>query len=386
MAALVRERQRAVLEANARDLAEAEASGKNAAFLDRLALTPARVEAMAAALDAVALLDDPVGAVTESWRRPNGLEIRKVRLPLGVVLMIYEARPNVTTDAAALCLKSGNAALLRGGSESFRTNQVLAMALTDGLLAAGLPGACVQVVPTTSRESMLELLTFEGLIDLCIPRGGEALIRFVVEHARVPVVKHYQGVCHLYVHEAADLAMAQKVLINGKTSRPGVCNATECLLVDAAIAEQFLPAAGAALAERGVELRADEHATRVLRAASVAVTAAQPGDFGREFLTLILAIRVVDGLAQALEHIAQYGSEHTEAIITTNRDAARTFTREVCASAVVVNASTRFNDGGELGFGAEIGISTSRLHAFGPMGLTELTAQKYVIEGDGQVR
>jgi glutamate-5-semialdehyde dehydrogenase len=386
MATALRFHVRALLEANAADVTDARAAGKNAAFIDRLQLDEGRVEAMARAVEAVALLEDPVGEVTESWRRPNGLEIRKVRLPLGVVMMIYEARPNVTSDAAALCLKSGNAAILRGGSESFRTNQVLSLALREGVSSAGLPGECVQLVPTTDRESMLELLTFEGLIDLCIPRGGEALIRFVVQHARVPVVKHFQGVCHVYVHADANLEMAEKIVVNAKTSRPGVCNAAECLLVDRAIASRFLPRVGAALVARGVELRGCEESEFVLRAAGLPVKAATAEDFGREFLELILAIKVVDGVELALEHIARHGSEHTEAIVTTNRDAARTFTREVCASAVLVNASTRFNDGGELGFGAEIGISTSRLHAFGPMGLKELTAQKFVIEGDGQVR
>lgn len=372
--------------ANALDLAEARAAGKNPAFLDRLMLDPARVEAMATAVESVAALPDPVGEVTERWTRPNGLKVRKERLPLGVVLMIYEARPNVTSDAAALCLKSGNAAILRGGSESFRTNLAIALALHVGLAKAALPASAVQLVPTTDRESMLELLKLEGLIDLCIPRGGEGLIRFVVEHARVPVVKHYQGVCHVFVEQTADLAAAEKIIVNAKASRPGVCNAAECLLVDASIAKAFLPAAGRALSGKGVELRADERSLPLLQQAGVAVKPAQPDDFGREFLDLILAVKVVDGIEGALAHIARYGSEHTEAIVTQDDALARRFTREVTASAVMVNASTRFNDGGELGLGAEIGISTSRLHAFGAMGLKELTAQKYVVEGDGQVR
>jgi glutamate-5-semialdehyde dehydrogenase len=368
---------------NALDLADARASGKNAAFIDRLLLDAARVEAMAAAVEAVAALPDPVGEVTERWTRPNGLQVRKERLPLGVVLMIYESRPNVTSDAAALCLKSGNAAILRGGSESFRSNQAIARALQQGLAEAGLPADAIRLVPTTDRESLLELLKLDGLIDLCIPRGGEGLIRFVVEHARVPVVKHYQGVCHVFVERTADLAVAERIIVNAKASRPGVCNAAECLLVDAPIAAEFLPRAAKALVAKGVELRGDEHTQRL---AGVPVTPAKPDDYGHEFLDLILAVKVVDGFDAALAHIAQYGSEHTEAIVTKDQDLARRFTREVTASAVMVNASTRFNDGGELGLGAEVGISTSRLHAFGPMGLKELTAQKYVVEGDGQTR
>lgn len=368
---------------NQLDLADARASGKNDAFLDRLLLDAPRLEAMAAAVESVAALPDPVGEVTERWTRPNGLRVRKERLPLGVVLMIYESRPNVTSDAAALCLKSGNAAILRGGSEAFRSCQAIARALQVGLAEAGLPAACIQLVPTTDRESMLELLKLDGLIDLCIPRGGEGLIRFVVEHARVPVVKHYQGVCHVFVERTADLELASRLIVNAKTSRPGVCNAAECLLVDAPIAAAFLPLAGQALVGKGVELRGDA-ATVAL--ASVPVTPAKSDDYGREFLDLILAVKVVDGFEAALAHIAQYGSEHTEAIVTRDPALAQRFTREVTASAVMVNASTRFNDGGELGLGAEVGISTSRLHAFGPMGLKELTAQKYVVEGDGQTR
>jgi glutamate-5-semialdehyde dehydrogenase len=375
-----------ILEANALDVADAKATGKNFAFLDRLLLDRPRVEAMAKAVEAIAALEDPVGEVTESWRRPNGLEVRKVRLPLGVVLMIFESRPNVTSDAGALCLKSGNVAMLRGGSEAFRSSRAIAEAIAVGLEGAGLPKDAVLLVPDTSRESMLALLTLDGLIDLCIPRGGEGLIRFVAENARVPVVKHYQGVCHVYVHADADLAMAERIVVNAKASRPGVCNAMECLLVDAAVAERALPVLARALVAKQVELRGCEETVRVLRGAGVPVTPATEQDFGHEFLDLIAAVKVVPGLDGALTHIARYGSEHTEAIVTASRDAARRFTREVCASAVVVNASTRFNDGGELGLGAEVGISTSRLHAFGPMGLRELTAKKFVVEGDGQIR
>lgn len=386
IAAALRARSAAIVEANALDLADAKTAGKNVAFLDRLLLDPARVEAMAKAVEFLGSLEDPVGEVTESWRRPNGLEVRKVRLPLGVVLMIYEARPNVTSDAAALCLKSGNVALLRGGSESFRSNRAIADAVAEGLSSAGLPTDAAMLVPDTSRESMLALLTLDGLIDLCIPRGGEGLIRFVAENARVPVVKHYQGVCHVFVHEDADLEMAERIVVNAKASRPGVCNAMECLLVDEAIAATALPRLARALVGKQVELRGCEKTMAVLKAAGVPVTAATDADFGKEFLDLIAAVKVVPGLDGALAHIARYGSEHTEAIVTGSRDAARRFTREVCASGVIVNASTRFNDGGELGLGAEVGISTSRLHAFGPMGVRELTAQKFVVEGDGQVR
>lgn len=386
MAAALRAATPSILEANARDLEASRAAGKNAAFLDRLLLDAKRIDAMARAVEEVAALPDPVGEVVDTWRRPNGLTIEKVRLPLGVVLMIYESRPNVTSDAGALCLKSGNAAILRGGSESQHSNAAIAAALHQGLAKAGLPPASIQLVPTTDREAMLELIRMEGLIDLCIPRGGEGLIRFVAENARVPVVKHYKGVCHVYVHAAAELAMAEQIIVNAKAQRPGVCNAAECLLVDRAVAEAFLPKAGASLRARGVELRACPTALPILERAGVACVPAQPDDYGREFLDLILAIRVVRDLDQALEHIAEYGSEHTEAIVTHDLPASERFTREVTASAVVVNASTRFNDGGELGLGAEIGISTSRLHAFGPMGLRELTAQKYVVHGQGQVR
>lgn len=386
MASALRANRSAILAANRQDVSAAKKAKRPAAMIDRLLLTTERITSMADAVRAVAALPDPVGEVTASWRRPNGLEIRKVRLPLGVVLMIFEARPNVTSDAAALCLKSGNAAILRGGSEAFGSSTAIAHALHQGLRAAGVSPETVQLVPTTNRESMLELLKLEGLIDLCIPRGGEGLIRTVVEHARIPVVKHYQGVCHVYVHSAADLDIAEGIIVNAKTSRPGVCNAAECLLVDEAIAGQFLPTAGRALVKRGVELRGCEKTVPLLKARRVPVTPAGTDDWGKEFLELTLAVKVVSGLDAALEHIERFGSEHTEAIVTSSREAARRFTREVCASAVMVNASTRFNDGGELGLGAEVGISTSRLHAFGPMGLAELTAQKFVVEGDGQVR
>ncbi|HVG63560.1 MAG TPA: glutamate-5-semialdehyde dehydrogenase, partial [Hyalangium sp.] len=386
MARHLRAAATSILAANAEDVAAARSAGKNASFVDRLLLDPQRLESMARAVEAVANLEDPVGEVTEDWKRPNGLKIRKVRLPLGVVLMIYESRPNVTSDAAALCLKSGNAVLLRGGSESARSNQAIAEALRQGLVEAGLPEHSIQMVPAGERESLLELLKLEGLIDLCIPRGGEGLIRFVAENARIPVVKHYKGVCHVYVHEAADLDMATRITVNAKASRPGVCNAAECLLVDRAVAERFLPMVGRALADKKVELRGCPTTVALLSRAGVPVKPAAEDDYGQEFLDLILAVRVVKDLDAALAHVGRYGSEHTEAIVTEDTEAASRFTREVTASGVMWNASTRFNDGGELGLGAEIGISTSRLHAFGPMGLRELTSQKYVVHGTGQVR
>ncbi|HLL06608.1 MAG TPA: glutamate-5-semialdehyde dehydrogenase [Myxococcaceae bacterium] len=386
MARHLREAAPSILAANAEDVAAANASGKNAAFVDRLLLDAARLESMAQAVEAVADLKDPVGEASDTWKRPNGLKIRKVRLPLGVVLMIYESRPNVTSDAAALCLKSGNAVLLRGGSESARSNQAIAQALTRGALDAGLPEHAIQLVPAGERDSLLELLKLEGLIDLCIPRGGEGLIRFVAENARIPVVKHYKGVCHVYVHAMADLDMATRIVVNAKASRPGVCNAAECLLLDRVVAERFLPVVGRALVDKKVELRGCPTTLAVLARAGITATPAAEDDYGREFLDLILAIRVVKDLDGAMEHIARYGSEHTEAIITRDEPSAMRFIREVTASAVLWNASTRFNDGGELGLGAEIGISTSRLHAFGPMGLRELTSQKYVVHGQGQVR
>jgi glutamate-5-semialdehyde dehydrogenase len=375
-----------ILAANAGDLAAAREAGRDAAFLDRLALDPKRLEGIAGALRAVAELPDPVGEVTASWRRPNGLEVRKVRIPLGVVLMVYEARPNVTPEAAGLCVKSGNAAILRPGSDALRSSLALAEAFGEGLARAGLPPASAQVVPTSDREATFELLQLDDLIDLAIPRGGPALIRAVAERSRVPVVKHYQGVCHLYLDESAPQQPSVEIALNGKVQRPGVCNATECLLVHREAAERLLPAVGRALDEAGVELRCDPTSLTILSRAGVRAVPAKPEDYGREFLDKILAVRVVQDLDGALAHIARYGSLHTEAIVTRDLSAARRFEREVTASAVMVNASTRFNDGGELGLGAEIGISTTKLHAFGPMGLAELTTQKYVVEGDGHVR
>jgi glutamate-5-semialdehyde dehydrogenase len=382
----LRERQQVILEANRADVAAARKAKLSEAMLDRLALSPERLEGIARAVEEVAALPDPIGEECERRRRPNGLTVRKVRIPLGVILMIYEARPNVTVDAAALCLKSGNASILRPGSEAFRSSQALAAAFAKGVAEAGLPAAAVQLVPTADREATFSLLAMDDLIDLCIPRGGPALIRAVAERSRVPVIRHYQGVCHLFLDESAPLDRAILLAMNGKVQRPGVCNALECLLVHKASAERLLPGVGRSLAEAGVELRCDPTSLGILKRAGVGAVAAGKDDYGKEFLEKILAVKVVADLDGALDHIARFGSLHTEAILTSDQAAARRFEREVTASAVMINASTRFNDGGELGLGAEIGISTTKMHAFGPMGLRELTAQKFVVEGDGHVR
>jgi len=366
----IEKRAAEILGANEEDLARA--SGQPAAFLDRLRLDEKRLRAMAAAMREVAALPDPVGEVVESYTRPNGLRVERVRAPLGVVLMIYESRPNVTAEAAALCLRSGNAALLRGGSEALQTNSAI---------AACFPEDVVQLV-SPDRALLDELLQLHEQIDLCIPRGGPSLIRFVADRARVPVIKHYQGVCHLYVAPDADLEMAGRIAVNAKAQRPGVCNALECLLVDARSAPEALPRLAAPLRGAGVELRCDERALPLVAGG----VAAMEDDFGREFLDLKLAVAVVDGIDGALRHIARYGSRHTESIVTGDPQLAQRFLNEVDASCVLWNASTRFNDGGELGLGAEIGISTSKLHAYGPMGLRELTCTRYVVRGDGQVR
>jgi glutamate-5-semialdehyde dehydrogenase len=379
-------RQEAILTANREDLAAAAQAGKNAAYLDRLALDPKRIAGIAAAIEEVASLPDPIGQVTDSWRRPNGLEVRRVRIPLGVVLMIYEARPNVAAEAAALCVKSGNAVLLRPGSDALRSSLALCDAFGEGLAKAGLPAASARVVPTSDREATFALLQLDDLIDLAIPRGGPSLIRAVAERSRVPVVKHFMGVCHLFLDAGADPERAVALAVNGKVQRPSACNALECLLVHRDAAAALLPPVGRALADQGVELRCDPTSLTLLARAGVPAVAALADDFGREFLDLIIAVRVVPDLDAALDHIARHGSLHTESILTRDLASARRFEREVTASAVIINASTRFNDGGELGLGAEIGISTSKLHAFGPMGLNELTTRKFVVEGEGQTR
>ena len=371
-----------VLAANARDMAAAAAKGVQGAMLDRLRLDEARVAGIAAALREVAELPDPVGQVTRRETRPNGLTVERVRIPLGVIAMIYEARPNVTADAAALCLKAGNAVILRGGSEAIHSNTAIATALHEALHAHGLPAATVTLVEDLRRDTMVELLQLTDIVDLAIPRGGEGLIRFVAEHARVPVIKHYKGVCHLYVDRAADLDLALDLLIDGKTSRPGVCNALETLLVHRDVAADFLPRAAQALRERGVEWRGDAAS----RALVPDMHAASEDDYAAEFLDLILAVRVVDDLDSAIAHIRRYGSDHTEVIAARDEVAAEKFVHALRSAVVLVNASSRFSDGGELGLGAEIGISTTRLHAYGPMGAESLTIERYVVRGHGEVR
>ncbi len=386
LAKLLKANQRAILAANRKDVDQAKKAKLPAPLVDRLTLNAARLDAARQAVVDVVKLSDPVGEETGSWRQPNGLLVRKVRLPLGVVLMIYESRPNVTIEATALALKSGNSLILRGGKEAYQSNVVLVGLIQKALKTAGLPVDAAQLVPPENRQHIAELVKLNGLVDLCIPRGGKALIDFVSEHARVPVVRHAEGVCHVYVHAQADAAMARRIVVNAKTSRPGVCNSAECLLIDASVAVELLPDIARALVAKGVELRVCAKSLVLLKKHRIAGVLAGEADFGREFLALTMAVKIVEGIDAALAHIAQFGSEHSEAIVTNDRNAARQFVAEACASAVLVNASTRLNDGTALGLGAEIGISTSRLHAFGPMGLKELTAQKYVIEGDGHIR
>jgi glutamate-5-semialdehyde dehydrogenase len=374
--------ERDVIAANEADLEAARAKGTTGAMLDRLMLDERRIQALVESVRSIALLPDPVGDVISRSIRPNGLKVTRVRVPLGVVAMIYEARPGVTVEASALTLKAGNAVVLRGGSEAARSNAALAEIVGRGLEEAGLPRAAVQVLPFTDRDAIRALVQQSEYVDLAIPRGGEALIRFVTENARVPVVQHYKGVCHLYLDAGTDASEAARIAVNAKMQRPGVCNALECLLVDAHDAERLLPPVAAALLASGCELRGDER-TRALVPEAIAVA---PEDYGREFLDTILAVRVVDGLEGAMAHVADYGSGHTEAILTPDAGHAERWRREVDAACVVVNASTRFHDGGELGLGAEIGIATSRLHWRGPMGLESLTTMKWIIEGEGQIR
>ena len=371
-----------LLAANERDLAAAVEHGLTKAQIDRLRLTPARIKAAADGLREVAALADPVGRVLEGGVRPNGLHVTKVGVPLGVILFIYESRPNVTVDAAALAVKSGNALILRGGKEALHSNAALHRVLAAALRDTGLPADAVQRVDTTDRAAVGHLLKLRESIDLVIPRGGEGLIERVCREATMPVLKHYRGNCHVYVDRAADLDMATRIIVNAKCQRPGVCNAAESLLVHADVADRFLPAAAAALREKGVELRGCERT----RAIVPGVTAATDDDYAAEYLDLVLSVKVVDSLEAAADHIARYGSGHTEAIVTTDVRAADRFTALVDSAAVMVNASTRFNDGFELGLGAEIGISTDKLHARGPCGLRELTSYKYVVRGDGHVR
>ena len=367
---------------NDKDLEAGRQKGLSSAMLDRLDLSDKAMAAMVSGLHEVAALPDPVGEVTEMIRRPNGIMVGRMRIPLGVIGMIYESRPNVTVDAAALCLKAGNSILLRGGSEAIHSNLALARVLQDALAAEDIDAAAIQVIPVTDRAAVTFMLGLEEQIDLIIPRGGEGLIRFVAENSRIPVLKHYKGVCHVFVDDTADHDMAINIVMNAKVQRPGVCNALESLLVHEKIADTFLPKVAAELRRAGVEIRGCARTCALLPFAVPALDS----DWGMEFLDLILAVRVVDGLDSALEHIARHGSQHTEAIITNSYANGQRFLREVDASAVMINASTRFSDGGQFGLGAEIGISTTKLHAYGPMGLKELTTRKFIVYGEGQVR
>jgi glutamate-5-semialdehyde dehydrogenase len=367
---------------NAKDLEAGAAKGLSAAMLDRLMLDETRVKSMADGLREVAALPDPVGEVTRMWKRPNDLMVGKMRIPLGVIGIIYEARPNVTADAAGLCLKAGNAVILRGGSEAINSNVSVAAVLREEMRASGIPEAALSVIPFPEREGVLEMLRQEESIDLIIPRGGESLIRFVVENSKIPVLKHYKGVCHVFVDASADYEMAERIVVNAKVQRPGVCNALETLLIHKDVAETFVPKFAEALTGLKVELRGDE----TVRQFAPEAKPATEEDWYAEFLDLILAVRVVDDMDDAIAHINRYGSLHTEAIVTSDYGNAQRFIREVNSGVVMVNASTRFSDGNQLGLGAEIGISTTKLHSFGPMGLEDLTTQKFIVYGDGQVR
>ena len=372
----------AIISANAKDLEAAAGKGISGAMLDRLRLDAKGLAGIAMALREVAALPDPVGQVTRRDTRPNGIRIERVRVPLGVIAMIYEARPNVTADAAALCIKAGNGVILRGGSEAIHSNTAIAAALKRALREAGIADAALTLVEDLRRETMLELLQLTDIVDLAIPRGGEGLIRFVAEHARVPVIKHYKGVCHLFVDASADQTLALRLLVDGKASRPSACNSLETLLVHTDIAAEFLPKAAKALAGYNVTLRVDSRSSEWIAGAAIATEA----DYAAEFLDLIIAVKVVDNLEQAIAHIQQYGSDHTEVIATGDAGNAEQFVQALRSAVVMVNASSRFSDGGELGLGAEIGISTTRLHAYGPMGLEALTVERFVVRGEGQTR
>lgn len=382
MADKLRERRLEIIRENERDISEARETGLSPAMIDRLSLDEEGIMGMAEGLGEVAGLPDPVGQVTGMWKRPNGLLVGRVRIPLGVIGFIYESRPNVTIDAASLCLKSGNAVILKGGSEAIHSNIILGKILVESLQEAGLPQKAVQVVPTTQREAVEVLIGLDDHIDVIIPRGGEGLIRFVTTHSRIPVLKHYKGVCHIYVDEFADLHMAEEVCFNAKVQRPGVCNAMETMLVHQAVASDFLPTMLGRLREAGVEIRG---CPKTVELFSDAIPADE-SDWPAEFLDLILAVKIVSDMDEALDHMERYGSNHTEAIITNDYNRTNRFLAEVDSSVVLVNASTRFNDGNQLGLGAEIGINTSKLHAFGPMGLEELTATKFIVYGQGQTR
>jgi glutamate-5-semialdehyde dehydrogenase len=383
LSGLLRDQRESIFVANAKDIEAAKAKGMDAARIDRLRLTDATIESMAEACHFVAQLSDPVGEIESLHKRPNGLLVGRMRIPLGVIAIIYESRPNVTIDAAILCLRAGNAVILRGGSEAFHSNQVLGGLLSRAMEQVGLPSDAVQLVPTTDRAAVKAMLGLDEYIDVVIPRGGEGLIRAVVKDATMPVLKHYKGVCHIYVDVHADPDRALSIVHNAKVQRPGVCNALECLLVHKDVADEFLPRVAERLGRDNVIFRACPRSLPLLGDKGVS---AQEDDFGKEFHSLELAVRIVDSQTEAQEHIARYGSNHSEAIITRDHDRAMRFLREVDASAVLINTSTRFNDGGELGLGAEIGISTSKLHSYGPMGVKELTSTKFVVFGEGQIR
>jgi len=379
----------ALLSANAADLAQAREDALEPALIDRLTLTAAGIDAMAEGLEQVAALPDPVGEITDVKRRPSGIQVGKMRVPLGVIGIIYEARPNVTADAAALCLKSGNAAILRGGKEAIHANQAIAACVRAGLADAGLPETAVQVIETTDRAAVGHLITMPQFVDVIVPRGGKGLIERISREARVPVIKHLDGNCHVYVHEEADPSKAVAIVENAKTQRYGTCNTAESLLIDAEVAEMLLPAIGRVLADKGVTMRSCAHAMEILRAAGIDgrhIETASEADWSEEYLAPIIAVRVVDGLDEAIEHINCYSSGHTESIISENYTAAMRFLREVDSASVMINASTRFADGFEYGLGAEIGISTDKIHARGPVGLEGLTSQKWIVFGNGEIR
>ena len=382
MAETLISRKAEIIKVNAKDVSFAKEKGLTKAMIDRLTLNEATIDSMVTGLREVATLEDPVGEVTRMWKRPNGLQVGRVRVPLGVIGFIYESRPNVTVDASALCIKSGNAVLLKGGSEAINSNLVLNEILAEAMKKADLPEKSIQVIPSTEHEAVGILLRMDDYVDLIIPRGGESLIRFVAENSTIPVLKHFKGVCHVYVDELADLNMARKICFNAKVQRPGVCNAMETMLVHKKVAPDFLPVMIEEFIKAGVEVRACENTLQLVPDLKLA----SDSDWGTEFLDLILAVKIVEDMDGALDHIEKYGSNHTEAIVTNDYERSKEFLEKVDASVVLVNASTRFNDGFELGLGAEIGISTSKLHAYGPMSLKELTSTKFIVFGSGQVR
>ncbi len=382
MAEGLSESKAALFAANAEDITHAKKHGMQPAFIDRLTMNEKVLKSMIDGLNEVRALKDPIGEITKAWTRPNGLLVGRMRIPIGVILMIYESRPNVTVDASALCIKSGNAVILKGGSEAIHSNRAIVAILAAALEKASLPPDAIQFIDTPDKDVLYEFLEKDELIDLVIPRGGESLIRSVAEHSRIPVLKHYKGICHVFVDAGADLARAKRICFNAKVQRPGVCNAMETLLVHKDVAQAFLPDMIAMYREAGVEIRGCEETRKVVQD----IKPATEQDWYTEYLALILAVRIVDSLEQAIGHINHFGSHHTDSIVTSDVDHSMRFLREVDSSTVLVNASTRFSDGFQLGLGAEIGISTSKLHAFGPMGLEELTAQKFVIMGSGQIR